>query len=75
VAAPATARTARAHEGVANDDRKSAIVATISRKRAKLLCAERTVERDEDPEATALVKAFLAGMIRPGSALPPDASE
>ena len=45
-AAPARARTARAHERVANDDRKSAIAAAISRKRAKLLCAERTVEQD-----------------------------
>lgn len=69
------ARTARADERVANDDRMSAIVATFSRKRAKLPCAERTVEHDEDPEATAQVKAFVARMNRPGAALPPGASE
>ena len=53
------ARTARADERVANDDRKSAIVATVSRKRAKLPCAERTVEHDRDPEATAQVNPAL----------------
>ena len=57
----------------ANDDsqpprpgaRKPAIVTTTSRKRAKLERAERAAEPDDDPEATARVRAFLDRMIRP----------
>ena len=49
----------------ANDDRKPAIVTTTSRKRGKLLRAERAAEPDDDPEATARVRAFLDRMIRP----------
>jgi hypothetical protein len=57
----------------ANDDRKPAIVTTTSRKRLKLRRAEkRASEPDNDPEATARVKAFFARMIRPGGALPPE---
>jgi hypothetical protein len=57
----------------ANDDRKPAIVTATSRKRSKLLRAEkRASEPDNDPEATARVKAFFARMIRPGGALPPE---
>jgi hypothetical protein len=57
----------------ANDDRKSAIVTTTSKKRLKLLRADkRAAEPDNDPEATARVKAFFARMIRPGGALPPE---
>ena len=56
----------------ANDDRKSAIVSTTSRKRLKLLHAEkRPAERDEDPEAMARVRAFFARNVRPGGPLPP----
>jgi hypothetical protein len=53
-----------------NDDRKSAIV-TITGKRGR----KPPAELEDDPEADALVKAFLARMIRPGGALPPDAPE
>ena len=49
----------------ANDVRKPAIVTTISRKRAKLERAERAAEPDDDPEATARVRAFLDRMIKP----------
>jgi hypothetical protein len=57
----------------ANDDRKPprpgarkpAIVATVSRKRTKLRRAEEQAEPDDDPEATARMRAFLARMIRP----------
>jgi hypothetical protein len=57
----------------ANDDRKPAIVTTADRKRLKLLRDEQpAAKQDEDPEATARVKAFLARMIRPGGALPPE---
>jgi hypothetical protein len=57
----------------ANDDRKPAIVTTTSRKRLKLRRTEkRAAEPDNDPEATARVKAFFARMIRPGGALPPE---
>ena len=53
----------------ANDDRKSAIVTTTSRKRLKLLHAEkRPAERDDDPEAMARVRAFFARNVRPGRA-------
>jgi hypothetical protein len=63
-------------EGVAKDDRKSAIVTTTSsRKWLKLLRAERTSTQDADPEATAQVKAFFARMIRPGGTPPHGASE
>jgi hypothetical protein len=45
---------------------RSAIVTTTSRKRAKLeRAAGRAAEPDDDPEATARVKAFFARMIRP----------
>jgi hypothetical protein len=51
---------------------KSAIVSTTSRKRLKLLHAEeRSGQRDEDPEATARVRAFFARNVRPGGPLPP----
>jgi hypothetical protein len=43
---------------------KSAIVTMTSRKRAKRERAERVAEPDDDPEATARVKAFFARMIR-----------
>jgi hypothetical protein len=57
----------------ANDDRKPAIVTATSKKRLKLLRADkRATEPDNDPEATARVKAFFARMIRPGGALPPE---
>ena len=46
----------------ANDDLKPAIVITTSRKRSD----KRATEPDNDPEATARVKAFLARMVRPG---------
>jgi hypothetical protein len=50
-----------------------AVVTTTSRKRAKLLRADkRAAEPDNDPEAAAQVKAFFARMIRPGGALPPE---
>jgi hypothetical protein len=57
----------------ANDDRKPpragarkpAIITTTSRKRVKLERAERAAEPDDDPEATARVRAFLDRMIRP----------
>ncbi len=52
---------------------KSAIVTVAARKRAKSERAERNApEADDDPEADARVKAFLARMIRPGGALPPE---
>jgi hypothetical protein len=54
----------------ADDDRKSAIVTTTSRKRLKLLRAEEPAKQD-DPEATAWVRAFFIRMVRPGGALPP----
>jgi hypothetical protein len=46
---------------------KSAIVTTTSRKRARLERGEkrRAAEPDDDPEATARVRAFLDRMIRP----------
>jgi hypothetical protein len=44
---------------------KSAIATSISRKRARLLSAEQAAEPDDDPEATARVKAFFARMMRP----------
>jgi hypothetical protein len=47
----------------ANDDRKPAIITTTSRK--KLLRADKPAEQDDDPEATAQVKAFFARMMRP----------
>jgi len=51
----------------ANDDRKSAIVTTTSRKRLKLLHAEKgSAGRDDDPEAMARVRAFFAKYVRPG---------
>ena len=57
----------------ANDDRKPAIITATCRKRLKLLRAEkRAAEPDNDPEATARVKAFFARMIRQGGALPPE---
>jgi hypothetical protein len=44
----------------ANDERKSAIVSTTSRKRLKLLRAKaRSAERDEDPETAAEMRAWL----------------
>jgi hypothetical protein len=56
----------------ANDDRKPppgarkpAIVTSTSRKRARLLRFEQPAEPDDDPEATARVKAFFDRMIRP----------
>jgi hypothetical protein len=49
----------------ANDDRKPAIVTTTSRKWARLLRFEQAAEPDDDPEATARVRAFLDRMIRP----------
>jgi hypothetical protein len=57
----------------ANDDRKPhppgarkpAIVTSASRKRTRLLRFEQPAELDDDPEATARVKAFFARMIRP----------
>ena len=64
----------------ANDDRKatsshrggkSAIVTTTSQKQLKLRRAERAL-RDDGREADPEVKAFLARMIRPGGALPPE---
>jgi hypothetical protein len=51
----------------ANDGRKPAIVSATSRKRLKLLRADkRAAEQGDDPQATARVKAFLARMVRPG---------
>ena len=47
---------------------KLAIVTTTSQKRV----GKRAAEPDNDPEATARVKAFFARMIRPGGALPPE---
>ena len=55
----------RLPEQSANDDHKPTIVTTISRKRAKLERAERAAEPDDDPEATARVRAFLDRMMRP----------
>jgi hypothetical protein len=54
----------------ANDDRRELptagkIVTSISRKRARLERAERAPEPDDDPEATARVRAFLERMMRP----------
>jgi hypothetical protein len=70
---PSTPRAAARVAPPANDDRKPAIVTTTSRKRQKLLRAEkRATGPDNDPEATARVKAFFARMIRPGGALPPE---
>jgi hypothetical protein len=54
----------------ANDDREPAIVSTTSKKR--LRADKRAAEPDNNPEATARVKAFFARMIRPGGALPPE---
>ena len=62
----------------ANDDRKPvaakkpALVITASRKLTKLRRAELALADDDDPEATARVKAFFARMIRPGGALRPE---
>ena len=44
---------------------KPAIVTTTSRKRAKLQRSEQAAEPDDDPEATARVRAFLDRMMRP----------
>ena len=44
---------------------KSAIATSISRKRTKFLRTEPAAEPDDDPEATARVRAFLDRMIRP----------
>jgi len=61
----------------ANDDRKPspragarkpAIVTSTSRKRTRLLRFEQPAEPDDDPEATARVKAFFDRMIRPRDA-------
>ena len=73
-AQPSTPRgAARDPAPPANDDRKPAIVAATSKKRLKLLRAERRAAKaDNDAEATARVKAFFARMIRPGGALPPE---
>jgi len=49
--------------------KKSAIITTASRKRLKLLRAERA--SDDGREVSPEVKAFLARMIRPGGSLPP----
>ena len=69
---PSTPRAAARVAPPANDDRKPSIVTTTSRKRSKLLRADkRAAKPDDDPEATARVKAFFARMIRPGGALPP----
>ena len=43
----------------ANDDRKPAIVTPTSRKRLKLLRDVRAVERDDDPEGAAQMRAWL----------------
>jgi hypothetical protein len=62
----------------ANDDRKlvaakkPALIITASRKLTKLRRAELALADDDDPEATARMKAFFAQMIRPGGALPPE---
>ena len=66
VLADSVPRRAPAHSG-----EPPAIVTNTSKKRLKLLRAERTMEQGDDPEATARVKAFLACMIRPGGTLPP----
>jgi hypothetical protein len=72
-AQPSTPRAAARVAPPANDDRKPSIVTTTSRKRSKLLRADkRAAKPDDDPEATARVKAFFARMIRPGGALPPE---
>jgi hypothetical protein len=56
----------------ADGDRKSAIVSTTSRKRLKMLRAEkRPAQRDDDREAMARVRAFFARNVRPGGPLPP----
>jgi hypothetical protein len=44
---------------------KRAIATSISRKRTKFLRTEQAAEPDDDPEATARVRAFLDRMIRP----------
>jgi hypothetical protein len=44
---------------------KPAIITTTSRKRARLQRAVQAAEPDDDPEATARVRAFLDRMIRP----------
>jgi hypothetical protein len=44
---------------------KPAIATSISRKRARLQRAEQAAEPDDDPEATARVRAFLDRMMRP----------
>jgi hypothetical protein len=44
---------------------KPAIITSTSRKRTRLLRFEQPAEPDDDPEATARVKAFFARMIRP----------
>ena len=49
---------------------KPAIATSISRKRPRFLRTEQAAEPDDDPEATARVRAFLDRMMRPG-ALPP----
>jgi hypothetical protein len=60
---PAAANDDRPEAKLRPDGRtQSAIVTTTSRKRAKLLRAERAAE----PEATARVRAFFDRMIRPG---------
>jgi hypothetical protein len=65
---------AKDHPTPANNDRKPpspcarqpAIVTSTSRKRAKLeRAADRAAEPDNDPKATARVRAFLDRMIRP----------
>jgi hypothetical protein len=62
----------------ANDDRKlvaakkPALIITASQKLTKLRRAELALADDDDPEATARMKAFFAQMIRPGGALPPE---
>jgi len=44
---------------------KSVIATSISRKRARLQRSEQAAEPDEDPAATARVRAFFDRMIRP----------
>ena len=44
---------------------KPAIATSISRKRARLQRSEQAAEPDDDPEATARVRAFLDRMMRP----------
>jgi hypothetical protein len=52
--------------------KKSAIVTTTSQKRLQQQRAERRGLATEGREVSPEVKAFLARMIRPGGALPPD---